>query len=143
MLVSESNLNYELQDIYILDNGTFYFFDNFIISEIKEGVLFDWEMAQEIITIAESYYGVDQKVAYISNRVHPYSLVPQDWLKFFKARNSISAFAVVSYSQQERSNILLERLFFKSKIKKFFDLEEAVKWAISEQLKYDDHRTTA
>ncbi|WP_375251889.1 hypothetical protein [Dokdonia donghaensis] len=50
---------------------------------------------------------------------------------------------MVSYSQQERSNILLERLFFKSKIKKFFDLEEAVKWAISEQLKYDDRKTTA
>jgi hypothetical protein len=106
-------------------------------------VLFDWEMAQEIIAIAESYYGVGQKIAYISNRVHPYSLVPQDWLKFFKAKNFISAFAVVSYSQQERSNILLERLFFKSKIKKFFDLEEAVKWAISEQLKYDDRKTTA
>lgn len=143
MLVSESNLKHELQDIYILDTGIFYFFENFIISEIKEGILFDWEMAQEVIQLAESYYGVDCKVAYISNRVHSYSLVPQDWLKFFKARNSISAFAVVSYSKHERSNILLERLFFKSKIRKFFDLEEAVKWALEEQQKYNRARTTA
>lgn len=143
MLVSESNLNHELEDVYILDCGIFYFFDNFIISEIKEGLLFDWEMAQEIIFLADTHYGVDHKIAYISNRIHSYSLVPQDWLKFFKVRNSISAFAVVSYSKQERSNILIERIFFKSKIRKFFDLKEAVKWAVEEQLKYNNTKTTA
>ncbi|ANH61320.1 hypothetical protein [Dokdonia donghaensis] len=143
MLVSESNLNYELQDVYIFECGTFYFFDTFIISEIKEGVSFDWEMAQEIITIAESYYGLNQKVAYISNKVNSFSLVPEDWPHFFKARDSVSAIAIVLYDRKERSNVLLERLFFKSKIKKFFDLEEAVKWARNEQLKYDNRRTTA
>ena len=143
MLVSESNLNNVLEDVYILNSGTYYFFEDFIISEIREGLLFNWEMAQELINLAEKHYGKNNKVAYISNRVYSYSLVPQDWLKFFKARNSISAFAVVSYSKYERSDILLERLFFKSKIKKFFDLTEAVIWAREQQKKYTIKKTTA
>ncbi len=143
MLVSESNLNNVLEDVYILKTGTYYFFEDFIISEINEGLLFDWEMAQELINLAENHYGKNNKVAYISNRIHSYSLVPQDWLKFFKARNSISAFAVVSYNEKEKSDILIERLFFKSKIKKFFDLNEAVTWAIEQQKEYKIKKTTA
>ena len=143
MLVSESNITNELQDVYILESGVFYFFDDFIVSEIKEGLLFDWEMAQELIKLAENHYGVNNKVAYISNRVHSYSLVPQDWLKFFKARNSISAFAVVSYNRKEQSDILIERLFFKSKIKKFFDLNDAIQWATEIQSTYNKKKTTA
>ncbi|WP_375251888.1 hypothetical protein [Dokdonia donghaensis] len=57
MLVSESNLNYELQDIYILDNGTFYFFDNFIISEVKEGVLFDWRRLKKLLLLQSHTMG--------------------------------------------------------------------------------------
>jgi len=143
MLVSESNINNVLEDVYILKSGTFYFFEDLIISEIKEGILFDWETAQDVIRLAEGHYGKNNKVAYISNRVHSYSLIPQDWLKFFKARNSISAFAVVSYSTQEKSDILIERLFFKSKIKKFFDLKEAVDWAVEQQKEYKIKKTTA
>ena len=132
MLVSESNLNNVLEDVYILDTGTYYFFEDFIISEINEGLLFDWNMAQKLINLAENHYGKNNKVAYISNRVHSYSLVPQDWLKFFKARNSISAFAVVSYNDKE-----------KSKIKKFFNLNDAVAWASEQQRKYNVKKTTA
>ena len=143
MLVSESNLNNVLEDVYILKTGTYYFFEDFIISEINEGMVFDWEMAQEFLTLAENHYGAENKIAYISNRVHSYSLVPQDWLKYFKARNSVSGFAVVSYNKRERSDILLERLFFKSKIKKFFDLNEAVDWAVEQQKEYKIKRTTA
>jgi hypothetical protein len=143
MLVSESNLNNVLEDVYILETGTYYFFEDFIISEINEGMLFDWQMAQELLHLAENHYGTENKIAYISNRVHSYSLVPQDWLKFFKARNSISAFAVVSYNDKEKSDILIERLFFKSKIKKFFDLNEAVDWAKEQQKEYIIKKTTA
>lgn len=143
MLIIESNLDYDLEDVYILQSGSFYFFKDFIVSEINEGINFNWETAQEVITLAENHYGVDNKIAYISNRHYSYSLVPQDWLKFFKARNSISAFAVVSYNEREKSNILIERLFFKSKIRKFFNLGEAIEWAREEQLRSKERKTTA
>lgn len=135
MLLIESTVAYDLEDVHILESGTFHFFKDFIISEISEGVNFNWQLAQEVIKLAENHYGENTKVAYISNRHYSYSLVPQDWLKFFNARNSISAFAVVSYNKKERSDILIERLFFKSKIRKFFDLNQAIEWARAEQSK--------
>jgi len=138
MLVSESNIEYQLEDVYILKIGTFYLFKDFLVSEFNEGVTVDWESVQEILHIAESYYGENASIAYISNRIHNYSLVPQDWLKFFKARKSINVMAVVSYNSRERSNILLEKMFFKNKIKKFYNLNEAVTWAVTMQRKNKD-----
>lgn len=135
MLVSESNIEHPLEDVYILKIGTFYLFKDFLISEFNEGVTVDWESVQEILHIAESYYGQNASIAYISNRVHNYSLVPQDWLKFFKARKSINLMAVVSNNPRERSNILLEKMFFKNRIKKFYSLDEAVEWAVATQRK--------
>lgn len=143
MLLIESTLHFDLEDVHILESGTFYFFEDFIVSEINEGVNFNWRQAQEVIKLAENHYGVNAKVAYISNRHYSYSLVPQDWLTFFEARNSISAFAVVSYNKRQRSDILIERLFFKSKIKKFYDLHEAIVWAREEQMKIEQVKTTA
>ena len=87
MLVSESNINHTLEDVYIMKIGTFYFFKDFFISEFNDGVIVDWESIQEILEIAENHYGDNARIAYISNRVHSYSMVPQDWLKFFKIRN--------------------------------------------------------
>jgi len=46
--------------------------------------------------------------------------------------------AVVSYNSRERSNILLEKMFFKNKIKKFYNLNEAVTWAVTMQRKNKD-----
>ncbi len=78
MLVAESKLKHELQDVYILSTGMFYFFDDFIISEMNEGVHFNWEAAQDIIELALNHYGSDSKISYISNRVNSYSIEAQD-----------------------------------------------------------------
>ena len=130
MRVDQSDLPYELEDVYFLESGTFYFFKEFIISEIKEGVLFNWEMAQDIIDIALMHYGNKSEIAYISNRIHSYSLVPQDWLKFFEARHTLRAFAVVTYNKQGLFNVMMEKFFFKSKIRKFSNLYEAAGWVM-------------
>lgn len=141
MIVSESNINHTLEDVYILEIGTFYFFEKFIISEFNDGVIVDWKSVQDIIEIAEGYYGTDAKVFYISNRVHSYSIVPQDWSKFFKMRNSILSLAIVSYGTMQKTHLLIEKLFFKNKIKKFNDLYEAVDWTVAEHKKYIESNT--
>ncbi|WP_299211205.1 hypothetical protein [uncultured Dokdonia sp.] len=128
MLVAESNLKYELEDVYILSTGVFYFFEDFIISEINEGVHFNWEAAQDVIELALNHYGRESKISYISNRIYSYSIEPQDWLKFFKSRHTLRAFAVVTYSRSGLINVMMEKLFFKSKIKTFKDLYDATDW---------------
>ncbi|TVZ51609.1 hypothetical protein [Dokdonia sp. Hel_I_53] len=142
MYVSDSNIKHTLEDVYILDIGTFYFFEKFVISEFNEGVTVNWESVQEILTIAESHYGVDSKLFYISNRINSYSLYPQDWLKFFKVRNYIHALAIVTYRPIEKTNILLEKLFFKNNIKKFNSLTLAIDWAMEAQNSYQKKSVT-
>lgn len=131
MRVSELEIDYELQEVFILDYGYFYFFDGFIVSEIREGVLFNWEAAQEVIELAYIHYGEGSNIAYISNRVFSYSIVPQDWLKFFTARHSIKGMAVVTYTKESALNVLVEKLFFSSKIRKFTNLVEAIEWGVA------------
>jgi hypothetical protein len=126
--VADSNLVNEIEDIYILQTGIFYFCSDYVISEINEGVNFDWDFAQEVIELVYSHYGTDVEISYISNRVNSYSLVPQDWLKFFNARHSMRCFAVVTYSQAGLMNVMMEKLFFKSKMKKFETLYKATDW---------------
>lgn len=126
MFVSESTIPYKLEEVIIFDYGRFYFFENFIISEINEGVLFDWDLATELIELATSYYGENPKIGYVSNRIHSYSLKPQDWLKFFSARHTLTSFAIVDPKSQ--SSTLLEKMFFKSLIQKFDNLNDATSW---------------
>ncbi len=129
MRVDELNSVYNLEEVYILPFGSFFFFDDFIISEISEGVLFDWEKAKEVIDLAYSHYGPNPKIVYISNRIYSYSVVPQDWLKFFSNKHPLIAMAVVIKTRTSIINLMMEKLFFFSKLKKFSDLEEAIAWA--------------
>jgi hypothetical protein len=126
--VEDSNLVDEIEEIYILESGTFYFCSQFVISEINEGINFDWKLAQEVIDLVYNHYGAEVEISYISNRVNSYSLVPQDWLKFFEARHTILSFCIVTYTKAGLMNIMLEKLFFKSKMKKFEKLYEATDW---------------
>lgn len=105
MLLIESTLHFNLEDVHILESGIFYFFKDFIVSEINEGVNFNWRPAQEVIKLAANHYTVYTMVASISKRLYSYSLASQDWLTFFEGRYSLSAFAVVSYNKMQRSDI--------------------------------------
>ncbi len=138
MRVADSNLKYEIQDIYILDSGTYFFFEDFVISEINEGINFDWELAKEVIDLAEAHYGKKKRLGYISNRINSYSYKPQDWLNFFENRNSITAFAIVSDDKKSFFNLTLEKIFFSARIKKFNELEEAIEWALQYKMALDE-----
>ena len=111
--------------------GTFYFFDDLVISEINEGVTFGWNMAKKVIDATREIFTKDTPIAYISNRVNDYLyfVEPSDWVKFYKYRNQLGSYSVVGKTKGDFSNIVLERMFFKNSIKQFTDLEEAVKWS--------------
>lgn len=128
MRVEESNY----KDLYTkkvtIKSGDFYFFEKFIISEISEGVHFTWEIAKEIIALAYEHYGQDVRVAYISNRVNSYSVNAQDWLNFYKERHHLEAIAIIAYDKLGIMNVVLEKLFTQTRLRKFKNLDEAVAW---------------
>jgi len=130
MTIKDSNLAYEIEDIYVSPYGNFFFFNNFIVSEIHEGVDFTWKTAQETLKAMKKHYG-DRPVTYISNRIHEYSVRPQDWSKFVEANYKFSAYLIVSYNKRNWLNALLEKSFINTKVERFRGLKDAINWAKS------------
>ena len=113
--------------------GTFYLFETFIVSEIDKDVVFTWEghAKQVVEEISDLYDQNGKDLVYISHRINPYSVVPSDWLKFFKYSYSLKGYGVVSYNPKGILNTMLEKLFMRSKIQSFDNLSEAISWAKS------------
>ena len=108
--------------------GNYYFFENFVISEINEGIHFDWDKILEVIGALMDYYGKEIRIAYISNRVHAYSIEPQLWYKFHKEFDFFIAIATVAYSDFSYINASIEKQFTKISLKRCDDLDQAVSW---------------
>jgi len=125
-------LNYDFADIFI--------FDGFIISEVREGFTVNWDDHMRVMTIDVCDFigsnGEDH--IYLSNRINSYSVMPSDWLKFFRHRYSLQAYGVVCYTQGSILNAVIENLFFYKKIKRFNNLETAIQWASSKVLSQMD-----
>ena len=106
--------------------GTLYFFDSIIVSEINEGVLFDYQMAEEINEQKNKFYTLsNQDLDFISNRVNNYALIPQDWMKYTEKYNCFKSYVVVPYSKTAASNIDVEKFFYKKPIISLDNLVEA------------------
>lgn len=110
--------------------GNFYFFEGFVISEIKENVVFKWEYAR-ILTheVAEFYNTSGADIVYISNRINKYNVSPVDWLKFTFYAFKLKGYAIVVNSELENRNAKFESLFVPSKFKVFDNSLEAIQWA--------------
>ncbi|MFS4417962.1 hypothetical protein [Maribacter sp. 2307ULW6-5] len=119
-----------IREVWEFEFGVFYFFDQLVISEIKEGVVFQWPMAKKAVEVAKKRYGEDGVIAYISNRVNTYSVAPTDWLKFYINRAQIAYFCTVGSTKGSLPNKFLEQIFFKDSLRQFNDLEEAIAWAL-------------
>lgn len=113
--------------------GTFYVFNGYLISEINEDVNFSWDHhAIQVVDDVSCYLGtLGNNIVYVSNRIHSYSLVASDWLKFFKNYYDLKGYYIVQDKQKNRVNALFEDMFFNGKIKYFQDLEDAIESAES------------
>ena len=130
MRIEETNLADTVEDIFISKYGIFYFFEDYIISELNEDIVYTWEASQEAINAAYKHYGDNPSVCYISNRVNTYSVKPADWIKFFTTKNKLNGYAIVSYTETNWANSILEKLFLRrTKVERFKNLHEAIDWA--------------
>jgi len=111
--------------------GNFYFFNEFLLSELNQGVHFSWDKVKKISDLATEFYGKDNRVVYISNRVNSYSIEPQSWLKFDKEYNFFKASAIIAYDMKGGLSVVLEKLFSQKRIQKFTDLDSAIDWALN------------
>jgi hypothetical protein len=110
--------------------GSFYLFNGFVVSEIKEGVDFSWKQAKILIEDVASFYDTNgNDIVYISHRIHKYNVKPVDWLKFASYALKLKGYAIVVNNALESRNANFESLFVRSKFKIFTNCLEAVQWA--------------
>ncbi len=118
-----------IREIHQLDFGNIIFLDKTIVTELDEGIVYNWEKGTQVINLAENYFGKDFYVNYMANRINEYSVVAQDWSKFFEENRKLRSFCIVTHSATGTTNIPIERLFYKEgKIMHFTDLELALKY---------------
>ena len=108
--------------------GNFYLCKKFFVSEMHEGVHFDWELIQKIMVKVVDFYGTNAKVGYISNRINSYSSDPKTWDLVDKEFGIIVGGAIVVYNQMAFMNATLEKRFYEKSIKRCISLDEAVGW---------------
>lgn len=121
-----------IRQIHEFEFGIFYFFDGIVISEINEGVIFTFKMAEKIIKTAHEIFGSNAPITYISNRVNTYYVMPFHWLKLYRETKNIYCFSVVGKTKGSFLSLLMERLVFNKSIPTFTDLEEAITWSLLE-----------
>ena len=120
-----NNLGYEKLKMPF---GTYFLFDNFFVSEILEGVHFDWNKAEIMIEKLIDFYGKDAQLGFISNRVNHYSVDPSNWTKIEHKYNLIVASAIVIYNNSNFMNASIEKQFSQKSIKRCMSLTEAIDW---------------
>ena len=111
-----------------LDFGTNYLFDDFFIMEVNEGVHFNSNKLNKLLTEIRAHYGFHKKLAYIANRVNSYSIDPILWSYFDKDDSILVAVSIVSYSELSLMNANIEKQLSAISIKRSASIEEAIDW---------------
>ncbi|HET8854769.1 MAG TPA: hypothetical protein VFM60_02495 [Salinimicrobium sp.] len=96
-----------------LDFGILKIYDNILVSELKEGILFDIESNRKLLEIgAMEFKG--RAYGYISNRIFSYAVDPMVYREAADFIN-LKAIAVVTSDPICRSSAMIEKKFFRSK----------------------------
>lgn len=111
--------------------GNYYLYEKFVVSELKQGVHFDWDKTKLLVKELIEFYGENAEIGFISNRVNAYSIDPQNWVKVEKEYNLLIASAIVIYNPSTYLNATLEKHFSKSSMKRCNSLDEAIIWIMS------------
>jgi len=112
-----------------LDFGNFYLFDCFLVAEIHPNIELSWHKHfNEAVKMVYELYN-KRGLVYISNRINPYTLNPSDWIRFFKCGYSLLGYGIVSDNKKGLFSAVFEKIFMRSKMRTFTNLDEAIAWA--------------
>lgn len=121
----------EVVKIYDLTIGKVFFYENYLVIEVAEGMSFNHEKAKELSVLTNLHFE-NRPFGYISNRIHSYSLDPMDYTKIWEVFPNLKSFAIVAYNDLQKTSIRVEKMFFKGKINTFENLNDAIDWVKKE-----------
>lgn len=109
-----------------LDFATLEFYENYLISTIKDEVVFSNKHLKKILPLIDEYYQ-DKSIGYIANRKNSYNTDPTVYLQASKHKN-ILGMAVIYRTEAQKENALFEKRFYKKAFEVFDNLESAKSW---------------
>ncbi|MBZ9730610.1 hypothetical protein LB467_13020 [Salegentibacter sp. JZCK2] len=118
-----------ITEIMELEFGQVLIFQNILIAELNEGVLFNTNNNQELLNIGKEVFQ-NKPYGYISLRKNSYAVDPLVYRESARAEN-LKAIAVVSENELIKLNAhKVERQFYKDadSFEVFDNLEEAINW---------------
>lgn len=125
MTIKNSTLAPHVIKVCGIDIGELFFFNDIVVTEIKEGVHFTYENAQEYFKVIKDYFGSTKPFGIISNMVNSYSINLTDSPKFQKELNNLSAYGMVAYTNAGKLSAKVASDFCQKKDIAFDDLYEA------------------
>lgn len=106
-----------------------FIFDDFLIKQIKEGVVITPEHNKELKKLISKHFK-DKNIAYISNRVESYTVDPMVYKEAVKIPNLV-AMAIIPSTENMRANAEFEKIFYNKPYGIFENLTDAIKWVHS------------
>ncbi|WP_231567323.1 hypothetical protein [Lacinutrix sp. Hel_I_90] len=114
---------------YDLNHAEVFIFDDFLIKQIKEGVVITPEHNKELKTLISKHFK-DKNIAYISNRVASYTVDPMVYKEAEKIHNLV-AMAIIPATETMRANAEFEKKFYHRPYNIFDNLTDAIIWVHS------------
>lgn len=102
------------------------FYDDFVVSRIREGVVFSKEQVRDLIEVCSNFFE-GREFVYISQRVTNYNVDPTIYLNLDLVDN-LAGIAIVSSKTSSLMMAGFEQNFSKVPYGIFLDLEEALEW---------------
>ena len=107
--------------------GKLYFFENFTITEFKEGVHINSNNFDECVRLINDFYK-EKPFGFIANRTNSYSLDLNDAKEFNNSFPNLKAYAVVCNTLFGKGVFEIENRFFNYNREIFKNIEDAILW---------------
>lgn len=109
-----------------LDFASFQLYENYVISTINEGIVFDFPHLKEVTRIFKAHYATTPFVS-IANRKYDYTINPTCLMES-KIIDTIIGIGVVCYSESAFEMAQFEKKFYKGELQVFRNLEHCLSW---------------
>ena len=125
MKILKSNISDKILEYHSVKHGQFYFLENLVVAEIKEGVHIDFNNSFEFLNLIIEFYGTEKPFGYICNRINNFSISPLDYPKFNESMPNLAMFGIVHNNHFDRMNYEIEKRFCTKPYKSYSDLYSA------------------
>ncbi|MBC2845310.1 hypothetical protein [Winogradskyella flava] len=135
MKIKQSQILHREYKLLETDLGDIYLFNDFVITEFKQGVDISFDNFYSIgVEIGKHFW--KKPFGFIANRPYSYSINLKDAEILNMAFPNLKAYAIVVYSDFSEKIFEVENVFFKFNRRAFKSLDKSISW-VEETLKKD------